>query len=121
MVTLLLVSTAVRSSDSKDAELSNLPIYVLRSNTPGQIRQFLYTVSPSSRNAEEKENVDSLTEALREAHEAINMVKDGDEEVELNPQGAYIRRLQHLIAERNDISSSSSGRDPKRRVKFFKG
>ncbi|MBN2240912.1 MAG: AAA family ATPase [Dehalococcoidales bacterium] len=105
----------------KDAELSNLPIYVLRTNTPGQIRQFLYTISPSSRNADIAENQDSLTEALKEAHEAINLVKNGDEDVELSPQGAYIRRLQHLIAERNEILSTSFGKDPKRRVRFYKG
>ncbi len=105
----------------KDAEITNLPIYVLRSNTPGQIRQFLLTVSPSSRNNDVREKTDSLTDALREAHEAVNIVKSGEEEdVELSPQGAYIRRLQHLIAERSEIFSSSSGKDPKRRVKFFK-
>jgi hypothetical protein len=102
----------------KDAEITNLPIYVLRSNTPGQIRQFLYTISPSSRNHDAREKTDSLTEALREAHDAVNIVKNGEEDVELSPQGAYIRRLQHLIAERNEIFSSSTGKDPKRRVKF---
>ncbi|NQT05085.1 MAG: hypothetical protein HQ577_03650, partial [Dehalococcoidia bacterium] len=49
-------------------------------------------------------------------------VKNGNEgEVELSPQSAYIRRLQHLIAERNEMSSSSAGRDPNRRVRIYKG
>jgi len=105
----------------KDAESANLPVYVLRTNTPGQIRQFLYTISPTSRNhTENKEKPDSLTEALREAQEAIGTVKNHGEDVELSPQGSYIRRLQHLIAERNEIPSSSSGKDPHRRVKFFR-
>jgi hypothetical protein len=38
----------------------------------------------------------------------------------LSPQGAYIRRLQHLIAERNELLSTSSGKDPQRRVRFYK-
>ena len=46
---------------------------------------------------------------------------DTDEEsVELSPQSSYIRRLQHLIAERSDLSSHSLGRDPERRVKIYK-
>jgi len=104
----------------KDAEISNLPIYVLRSNTPSQIRQFLYTITPGSLTIENSENPDSLTSALREAHEAVNQVKNGEEAVELSPQGAYIRRLQHLIAERNELHSESAGKDPRRRVRFYK-
>jgi stage III sporulation protein SpoIIIAA len=105
----------------KEAEIANLPIYVLRSNTPSQIKLFLYTIAPGSKNNENQERTDSLTSALKEAHQAVNQVKNGEEEVELNPQGAYIRRLQHLIAERNEVFSSSSGKDPRRRVRFFKG
>jgi len=40
--------------------------------------------------------------------------------VELSPQSAYIRRLQHLIAERNNLLSKSSGKDPNRRVRIYK-
>ena len=104
----------------KDAEITNLPIYVLRSNTPSQIRQFLHTITPGSRNTENFERADSLTSALREAHDAVNMLKNGEEEIELSPQGAYIRRLQHLIAERNELHSRSAGKDPQRRVRFYK-
>ncbi len=106
----------------KDAESANLPMYVLRSNTPGQIRQFLYTISPSDRAySEEREKPDALTSALKEAQEAIDLVKNGDnDDIELSPQGAYIRRLQHLIAERNEVFSGSTGKDPNRRVRFFK-
>jgi len=47
-------------------------------------------------------------------------VKSGEESVELSPQSAYIRRLQHLIAERNALSSQSTGKDPNRRVRIYK-
>ena len=33
----------------RDAEAANLPIYVLKSNTPSQIRQFLNTIYPTDR------------------------------------------------------------------------
>jgi predicted RNA-binding protein Jag len=40
--------------------------------------------------------------------------------MELSPQSAYIRRLQHLIAERNALASHSIGQEPLRRVKIYK-
>jgi len=105
----------------KEAEGANLPIYVLRSNTPHQITQFLNTIYGLGPTADDTSRTDSLREALNEAQEAVSLVKDGQGEVELSPQSAYIRRLQHLIAERNKLSSRSSGEDPLRRVRIYKG
>ncbi|MFC2069997.1 R3H domain-containing nucleic acid-binding protein [Chloroflexota bacterium] len=106
----------------KDAEMANLPIYVLRSNTPNQISHFLNTISPGSRIPDNMDRANSLQVALSEAQEAANKVMDGEEgTVELSPQGAYIRRLQHLIAERSQLNSRSSGKDPQRRVRIYKG
>ncbi len=101
----------------KDAEAANLPIYVLRSNTPPQIRQLLHSIYPVETTTGES----SFKLALDEAKEAVEQVKNGQETVELSPQSAYIRRLQHLIAERNALSSQSTGKDPNRRVRIFKG
>jgi len=101
----------------RDAEIANVPMYVLRSNTPPQIRQLLNTISPT----EGTDKADSFKLALSEAEEAVSQVKSGQEAVELSPQSAYIRRLQHLIAERSDLSSQSLGKDPVRRVKIYKG
>ncbi|MFC2003409.1 R3H domain-containing nucleic acid-binding protein [Chloroflexota bacterium] len=100
----------------KDAEATNMPLYVLKSSTPAQIRQMLSTLYPVSNAGK----AGTLEVALREAEEAVVRVKDGQEAVELNPQSAYIRRLQHLIAERNALVSQSSGRDLKRRVRIYK-
>ena len=66
------------------------------------------------------DKADSLKVALGEAEEAVEQVKSGQEAVELSPQSAYIRRLQHLLAERNNLSSQSSGKDPNRRVRIYK-
>jgi len=101
----------------RDAEAANLPIYVLRSNTPPQIRQMLNSIYPTNSVG----NGAPLKLALSEAEEAINKVKSGQEAVELSPRSAYIRRLQHLIAERNDLSSQSLGQEPNRRVRIYKG
>ena len=51
---------------------------------------------------------------------AVEKVMAGEETVELSPKSAYIRRLQHLIAERNALSSQSTGKDPDRRVRIFR-
>ncbi|MFC1915581.1 R3H domain-containing nucleic acid-binding protein [Chloroflexota bacterium] len=100
----------------RDAEMANLPIYVLKSNTPPQIRHLLHNIYP----AVSPDNRDYFKTALVEAETAVGQIKDGQEAVELSPQSAYIRRLQHLIAERNALSSKSSGKDPDRRVRIYK-
>ncbi|MFC1903639.1 R3H domain-containing nucleic acid-binding protein [Chloroflexota bacterium] len=101
----------------RDAEALGLPIYVLKSNTPPQIRQMLHNIFPAV--GPEKRN--SFRIALNEAEEAVEQIKGGQETVELSPQSAYIRRLQHLIAERNALLSQSTGKDPNRRVRIYKG
>jgi len=100
-----------------DAEALSLPIYVLKSNTPAQIRQLLDTVYP--RAGAEKQ--DRLKLALGEAEEAVGRVRNGQGVVELSPQSAYIRRLQHLLVQRSSLSSQSTGKDPNRRVRIYKG
>jgi stage III sporulation protein SpoIIIAA len=98
-----------------DAEAMRLPIYVLRSNTPAQIRQLLDSVYP--RAGVGKQN--RLKIALGEAEEAVGRVRGGENSIELSPQSAYIRRLQHLLAERSHLSSQSTGKDPNRRVRIY--
>ncbi|MBI4180636.1 MAG: AAA family ATPase [Chloroflexi bacterium] len=105
----------------REAEAANLPIYVLRSNTPPQIRHFLSTLYPADIPTGSYDKADSLKVALGEAQEAVNLVQSGEETVELSPQSAYVRRLQHLIAQRNELSSKSAGREPERRVRIYKG
>jgi hypothetical protein len=105
-----------RPQKVRDAESAHVPVYVLRGNTPPQIRQFLSTLY----SGKESEKSGGFESALVEAEGAVEQVKEGEEVVELSPQGAYIRRLQHLIAQRSDLNSHSLGRDPNRRVRIFK-
>ena len=97
----------------REAEAANLPIYAIKSNTPPQIRELLNTIYSTG-------EADSFKLALKEAEEAVSEVKSGQESVELSPQSAYIRRLQHLIAERHDLSSQSMGKEPHRRVRIYR-
>ena len=105
-----------RPQKVRDAESANLPIYVLRSNTPPQMRQLLSTIHPLAG----ADKADYFTLVLGEAEEAVIQVKDGQEAVELSPQSAYIRRLQHLIAQHSNLTSHSLGKDPNRRVRIYK-
>ncbi|MBN1191613.1 MAG: AAA family ATPase [Dehalococcoidales bacterium] len=97
-----------------DAEAASIPIYVLKSNTPNQIRQLLNTIYPSERRR------NPVSSALEEAETAVNQVLSGGQIIELRPQSAYIRRLQHLVAEQSDLPSDSTGKDPNRRVRIFR-
>ena len=100
----------------RDAESANVPIYVLRSNTPPQVRQLLNTIYPLAG----ADKSDYFKLALGEAEEAVEQVKNGQGAIELSPQSAYIRRLQHLIAQRSNLTSHSLGKDPNRRVRIYK-
>jgi hypothetical protein len=40
--------------------------------------------------------------------------------VDLTPQGADIRRIQHQIAQQFNVGSRSHGREPYRRVRVFR-
>ncbi|MCX5996503.1 MAG: AAA family ATPase [Chloroflexi bacterium] len=95
----------------RDAEIQGIPVYAIRGNSLQQLRHCLDSIYTGPRD----EVMDS---AMEEAMTAIEQVKNGKEEVELSPQNAFIRRLQHLLAERHDVNSMSAGREPGRRVKI---
>jgi hypothetical protein len=100
-----------KTAGLRDAEDRGLPIYVLKSNTIVQMEASLTSIFSLE--------VDPREAALREAEEAIGMVIRAAEPVELSPQNAYIRRLQHQMAERANLVSRSRGREPYRRVRLY--
>ncbi len=98
----------------RDAELAGVPVYVLRNNTIGEMREFLNSLYSNRR------RTDDVGVALKEAEEAIVQVMNGKDSVELSPRSPYVRRLQHLMAERSNLASRSTGKDPLRRVEIFR-
>ena len=100
-----------KTATLRDAEDRGLPIYVLKSNTIVQMEASLTSIFSLE--------VDPREAALREAEEAIGLVIRAAEPVELSPQNAYIRRLQHQMAERANLVSRSRGREPYRRVRLY--
>ena len=113
---VLTTKTHYRRSSQlvRAAENAGKPIYVLRKNTLPQVQQFLKTL------AREQDDGNLVDSALAEAQGAAQRVLDGARSVDLNPQRAYIRRLQHLLAERYHVASISGGRDPNRRVTLYR-
>ena len=95
----------------REAEERAMPIYVLKSNTQVQIQASLTSIFALE--------VDPREAALRETEDAIGLVLERSEPVELSPQNAFIRRLQHQMAERANIVSRSRGREPYRRVRLY--
>jgi hypothetical protein len=100
-----------KTTGLREAEDHGLPIYVLKSNTIVQMEASLTSIFSLE--------VDPREAALRETEEAIGLVMRQVQPVELSPQNAYIRRLQHQMAERANLLSRSRGREPYRRVRLY--
>jgi stage III sporulation protein SpoIIIAA len=95
----------------REVEDRGLPIYVLKANTIAQMQASLTSIFSLE--------VDPREAAMSETEQAIRIVMKEQEPVELSPQNAYIRRLQHQMAERANIVSRSRGREPYRRVRLY--
>ena len=95
----------------RDAESNGVPIFVLKTNTLLQMQNMLASLFDLEADPQEA--------ALRETAEAIGLVQASGRPVELAPQNAYVRRLQHQMAERNALMSRSRGSEPNRRVELI--
>jgi len=99
----------------RELERRNIRTYGIKSNTINQIQNFLRNVFhlPSI-------NIEEL--ALREAEEAsLEIQRHPDKIFELSPQNAYVRRMQHQVAEKYKLRSRSTGQEPNRRLTIFSG
>ncbi len=99
----------------RDAEAAGIPIYVLKNNKASHMERSLVNIF----DMETPEEPRGL--AIKEAEEAIAQVMEGQKAVELSPRNSYLRMLQHQLAERYNLSSQSTGHEPRRRVKIFRG
>ena len=97
------------------AEESGTPVHVVRKNTAAQVQQFL-----RGRQSRNNDDDRTLNSALQEAHEAAQSILDGKEYVDLAHQRAYVRRLQHILAQKYNLSSLSVGVDPRRHVRLLR-
>jgi len=94
----------------KDLEDSGLEVSIIRSNTVSQMKSFLMGAFGLEDQKGEEES------AINEATEAVDKVMTYGKPVELSPQSAHIRRLQHQLIEQHGLGSESRGEVPWRRV-----
>ncbi len=107
----------------RDVEGERKPVYILRTNTVAQIEQCLSRLfdqrRSQSHHASGVRNNPTM-DAMQEAEDAIHkLLTVHMPHADLAPQNAYVRRLQHRIAERYNLESRSYGKEPNRRVKIF--
>lgn len=106
------------------AEAKQIPIYVVKSNNMPQIqkalREALHLDTDMYAAADTGGDILDETEiALEEARQAITQVMNRQEPIELSPRKSYIRRLQHQLVERFNLSSRSIGDEPMRRLRIL--
>ncbi|MEO8953171.1 MAG: R3H domain-containing nucleic acid-binding protein, partial [Ktedonobacteraceae bacterium] len=115
----------------QQAEQDRKLIIILKNNTIAQMQHALAhifdipTADPppddEDESGEVRDSDDSTTRALLETEDAIHQVLNKDLiTAELAPANAYIRRLQHQMATRYNLTSRSRGKEPYRRVKIFR-
>ena len=96
----------------RQAESRGLPIHILKSNSASQVRDALSRIYGVDKQDE------TTTRALAEAAAAIRQVKTTLRPVEISPQNAYLRRLQHQLVAENELSARSTGKEPQRRLRI---
>lgn len=122
----------------QEAEQNGKLIIILKNNTVAQMQHALARVFnlPSLDSAVEEGSEDGEDAPVNDAHlemddptkramleteDAIHQVLNkGLTTAELAPANAYIRRLQHQMANRYNLLSRSRGKEPNRRVKIFR-
>lgn len=97
----------------QEAVNSGIPVHVIRNNTYQQIVGALSELYRMS-------SMDTEIEAIHEARAAIREVLATSRPIELSPRNAYMRRLQHKLANQSHLSSESVGSEPLRRVRISK-
>jgi len=101
-----------RPDSLRQAESRGLPIHILKSNSAAQVRDALSRIYGVDRQD------DATSRALAEAAAAIKTVKTTLRPVEIAPQNAYLRRLQHQLVAENELSARSTGKEPQRRLRI---
>jgi hypothetical protein len=101
-----------RPDSLRQAESRGLPIHILKSNSVSQVRDALSRIYGVEKQDE------ATTRALAEAAAAIRQVKTTLRPVEISPQNAYLRRLQHQLVAENELSARSTGKEPQRRLRI---
>ena len=100
-----------------EAEERGIPIYVLRSNTTGQIEYTLANVLK----IEVQEQASNWEDVEEETISAIRSVLSGEVSwIDLPPADRSIRRIQQEMIEQANLVCQPFGKEPKRRLRIYR-
>lgn len=112
---VIAIKSTVQNKMGKGKEFGkSTPTVVVKSNTFSQIAAALDELLAGERGDSNRE-----TEAIDEVVRAIDLVQQSGKPVELGPQNARVRRIQHQFAEQKKYACESVGEDPNRRVRIL--
>jgi len=100
----------------------HLPIYFVKSNTMPQIQKAIkdsFGMKEKPGDSYGMACFDETEEALKEVQGAIYKILNGSDSIELEPRKSHIRKLQHEIIDQYQLTSTSIGEEPERRLKII--
>tara|TARA_B100000941_G_scaffold54123_1_gene34996 strand:- start:4264 stop:5862 length:1599 start_codon:yes stop_codon:yes gene_type:complete len=99
------------------AEKLGIPVHILRKGSSDQIIRFLEKIKGKSKleNSEIDLDIDD-SDALNEVKIAVKKILNGENEIELSPRDADIRRRQHFFANNLGVGTKSIGKELNRRL-----
>lgn len=114
----MVVAQRARAEDprlQRILELTGMPVYSVKKNTTAQIRRLLQDIFNKLPGVEDAD----VQSAVREAEEAAQRVLLDGVPAELMPQPPAVRKLQHKVAVRHQLSAHSQGSEPERRLVIY--
>jgi stage III sporulation protein AA len=114
----MVIAQRARADDprlSRILELTGMPLHTVKKNTTAQIRRLLQDIFNKLPGVEDAD----VQSAVREAEEAAQRVREEGVPAELTPQPPAVRKLQHKVAVRHQLSAHSQGSEPERHLVIY--
>lgn len=112
---VIAIRTTFQNKPKKLRELNRpIPTVVVKSNTFSQIATALEQVVTGFAGSVEAEQA-----AIQEVARAIETVRQTGKAVELSPQAARVRKLQHRELEKQKMTGEAVGEEPDRRIRVL--
>lgn len=114
----MVIAQRARAEDPRLQRLlavRDVPLHTVKKNTTAQIRRLLQDVFNKLPGLDQAD-VDA---AMREAEEAAQRVRAEGVPLELAPQSPALRKLQHKLIVRHQLTAHSEGSEPERRLVIY--
>ena len=114
----MVIAQRARAEDprlQRILEHTGMPFYTVKKNTTAQIRRLLQDVFNKLPGMDDA----AVNAAVLEAEEAALRVRAEGVPAELSPQPPAVRKLQHKVVVRHQLSAHSQGSEPERRLVIY--